>query len=394
MEHAMADFAAEVRRHMTERGMTLRGLARAASYDPSYLSKVLSGRKPAPAALRARLDEILDAGGAIEHAADACGGTSPDDRDRLSWAARHPGRTDAQAAEALADVLASQRLLEDRIGSAPMLAAVTAQASAAEAMALDAPVALHSRLLGLAAEYGSFRGWLYENTRQFAKAIGAYDRSLAQAAEADSPSLVSEMLSMKGHVAWALGDPVGTVRLSQAAQRDAAAHPAQHAISAMQEARALAVLGDARTTARKLSDADRAEREACRKDGDRPPWLYYQSPAFFSIQRGRIWLHLGAHNPAHNRDALRALTAGIGQLDETARHSEWGASYSLHLARAHMQSGDAEQAYAIALDVAVIAQQLSSASLLASVRRLHGDLARRWPGFPDAEGLGAAIRGQ
>ena len=43
----MADFTAEVRRFMTERGMSLRGLARAAGYDPSYLSKILSGRKPA-----------------------------------------------------------------------------------------------------------------------------------------------------------------------------------------------------------------------------------------------------------------------------------------------------------------------------------------------------------
>jgi transcriptional regulator with XRE-family HTH domain len=42
----MADFAAVVRRFMQARGVSLRGLARAASYDPSYLSKVLSGRKP------------------------------------------------------------------------------------------------------------------------------------------------------------------------------------------------------------------------------------------------------------------------------------------------------------------------------------------------------------
>ena len=42
----MADFAGEVRRLMGVRGISLRGLAKAASYDPSYLSKVLSGHKP------------------------------------------------------------------------------------------------------------------------------------------------------------------------------------------------------------------------------------------------------------------------------------------------------------------------------------------------------------
>jgi transcriptional regulator with XRE-family HTH domain len=65
----MADFAAEVRRLMTERGMSLRGLARAASYDPSHLSKVLSGHKPASPYLAARLDDALGAEGSIIEAA-------------------------------------------------------------------------------------------------------------------------------------------------------------------------------------------------------------------------------------------------------------------------------------------------------------------------------------
>jgi helix-turn-helix protein len=57
----MADFAAEVRRLMTERGMSLRALAKAASYDPSYLSKVLSvipvpGRVPGRRPRRGRRD--------------------------------------------------------------------------------------------------------------------------------------------------------------------------------------------------------------------------------------------------------------------------------------------------------------------------------------------------
>jgi transcriptional regulator with XRE-family HTH domain len=65
----MADFAAEVRRLMAERGMSLRGLARAASYDPSHLSKVLSGHKPASPYLAARLDDALGAGGKIKEAA-------------------------------------------------------------------------------------------------------------------------------------------------------------------------------------------------------------------------------------------------------------------------------------------------------------------------------------
>jgi transcriptional regulator with XRE-family HTH domain len=58
---------------MTERGMSLRGLAKASNYDPSYLSKVLSGHKPSSPYLAARLDDALGAGGTIRDAAqDHC----------------------------------------------------------------------------------------------------------------------------------------------------------------------------------------------------------------------------------------------------------------------------------------------------------------------------------
>ena len=64
----MADFASEVRRLMAERGMSLRALARASNYDPSYLSKVLAGNKPASPYLAGRLDEALSANGKVREA--------------------------------------------------------------------------------------------------------------------------------------------------------------------------------------------------------------------------------------------------------------------------------------------------------------------------------------
>ena len=58
----MAEFHVAVRRLMTERGLSLRGLARQAGYDPSYLSKVVNGKKTCPPFMARRLDEILAAG--------------------------------------------------------------------------------------------------------------------------------------------------------------------------------------------------------------------------------------------------------------------------------------------------------------------------------------------
>lgn len=67
----MTDFADEVQRLMAERGMSLRGLARAASYDASHLSKILSGQRRPNAYLATRLDDVLDAAGKIREAAAA-----------------------------------------------------------------------------------------------------------------------------------------------------------------------------------------------------------------------------------------------------------------------------------------------------------------------------------
>ena len=67
--YGMADFASVVRQFMADRGMSLRGLARAVPCDPSYLSKMLNGRKPVSPHLAVRVDDALGAGGEIRRAA-------------------------------------------------------------------------------------------------------------------------------------------------------------------------------------------------------------------------------------------------------------------------------------------------------------------------------------
>jgi len=78
--------------------MSLRGLARAASYDPSHLSKVLNGRKPHSPRIADRLDEALDAGGKIRQPA-------------VERPARSLG-TSAQAAARVGSRRSSSRVLE------------------------------------------------------------------------------------------------------------------------------------------------------------------------------------------------------------------------------------------------------------------------------------------
>lgn len=379
----MDDFARRLAALMEERGLGVRALARRVPCDAGYISRLRNDKVSPSAKVARRLDEVLGAGGELAASAvltvdSAFTPDDPDDAGRLAFAARYPSRLDGRAIGSLAAVLATQRELEDRVGSAPMLTPVAAQATTAETLVKDAPAPLRTRLLDVTAQYCYFHGWLNESTGRLNRAVTLYDRALGQAVEAGDADLISELMSMKGHIAWARGDVPEAVRLSQAAQRDPGVHPGQHAISAMQEARALAVLGDASGANRRLTDAGNALARAEEHDGERPPWLYYHSPAFFAVQRGRVWLHLGAHDSRWTRAAVTALTAGVAGLDETARQSEWGASYLLYLASAHMEAGDLEHACMAAGEAAVAAQRLASASLLRSARRLHSRMAARW----------------
>jgi transcriptional regulator with XRE-family HTH domain len=61
----VTEFGSEVARLLDERGMSLRQAARLTHYDPSYLSKVISGLKPGSRQLAEALDRLLGADGAL-----------------------------------------------------------------------------------------------------------------------------------------------------------------------------------------------------------------------------------------------------------------------------------------------------------------------------------------
>ena len=143
----MADFAAEVRRLMGVRGVSLRGLAKAASYDPSYLSKVLSGHKPSSPYLAARLDDALGAGGSIRDA----GQQPPSRRERT---ASTPQRTPSGAVEALQVAMTGDRAGPD-IGADGLAELVRHYA---HALAVAPSAAVYGELLSARSFAGTLLG--------------------------------------------------------------------------------------------------------------------------------------------------------------------------------------------------------------------------------------------
>jgi transcriptional regulator with XRE-family HTH domain len=386
---AVSEFGSEVARLLAERGMSLRQAARLAHYDVSYLSKVVSGRKAPSLALAGALDSALGADGTL--AALAASGLDPGDAGRLGWAVANPRHVDHAAVRGLAAVLAAQRRAEDALGSAAVLPAIAAQLPAVETLIAEARGPVRPAVVAVGAEWAQYAGWLHASTGQRARAARLYDQALAWAVEAAAVSLISEVISLKGQMAWTAGQPGPVIGLSQAARRDPAAFPGQHAISAAQEARGHAMTGDAAATERCLADAAVKAAEAEERQAEAPPWLYYHSPGFFDLQRGLAYRFLAA-DPRYRRLAIGALRSGHAALRDSERSSEWGAVFLCHLAAVHGQGGDVGQACAVALDAAAIARQLGSAPLTAQLSRLRSAMTRRWPADARVAELAEALR--
>ena len=252
----MAEFAAEVRRLMAERGLSLRGLAKAASYDPSYLSKVLSGHKPSSPYLAARLDDALGAGGTVR---DATQQPPP----RRGSRASPPRRMPSGAVEALQVAMTGDPGGPD-IG-ADGLAELVQHYSHALAVAPSAAVygellsarSFAGTLLGRSAprhrpDLTVTAGWLSSLLAISATDLGDHAAAVIWCADterrgrdASYPELLSWAALTQSLIAWYQGNPLAAAAAARRGQANGQHGSVAHAKLAAQEMRCQAMLDDA-----------------------------------------------------------------------------------------------------------------------------------------------------
>ena len=252
----MAEFAAEVRRLMAERGMSLRGLAKAASYDPSYLSKVLSGHKPSSPYLAARLDDALGAGGTIR---DAIQQPPPRRESRASA----PRRMPSGAVEALQVAMAGDPAGPD-IGADGLAELVQHYA---HALAVAPSTAVYGELLSARSFAGTLlgrsaprqrpdlmvtAGWLSSLLAISATDLGDHAAAVIWCADterrgrdASYPELLGWAALTRSLIAWYQGNPLASAAAARRGQADGRPGSVVHAKLAAQEMRCRAMLGDA-----------------------------------------------------------------------------------------------------------------------------------------------------
>lgn len=385
----LAEFDERARALMSGAGVSLRELARRTHYDPGHLSKVVNGRKRPSPELAARVDEELDASGSL--AALIPARATLDDEGRLAYAVRNPRRVDRASADALAAMLAQNRRLEDAIGSVPLLAPTVEQLRLVENLVTEAREPVRPAIVGVAAQWAQFAGWLHIAADRPEAACGWLDRAAEHAVEVDNRTLHANALSFKGHVAWQNGQPGPTIGLSQAAQRDRGVYVGQLAYDAFQEACGRAMSGETAAAGAKLGQARELAAQAA-EDGAPPPWSYYYGPSLYAMEHGLVCRLLGRDDEHRNAEAVEALRAGLAGLDETEAGSEWAAEFAYHLAVAHAQSGEPDMACAGAGQLVDTARATRSTLLTKRARALHARLAARWPGRSDVAELGERLR--
>ena len=251
----MADFAAEVRRLMTERGMSLRGLAKASNYDPSYLSKVLSGHKPSSPYLAARLDDALGADGTIRDAAQ-------EPPPRRAAKASTPRRTPSGAVEALQVAMTGDPAGPD-IGADGLAELVFHYA---HTLAVAPSAAVYGELLSVRSFAGTLlgrsvprqrpdltvtAGWLSSLLAISAADLGDHPAAVVWCADTEQrgrdasyPELLGWAALTRALIAWYQGDPLASAAAARRGQADGQPGSVAHARLAAQEMRCRAMLGD------------------------------------------------------------------------------------------------------------------------------------------------------
>ncbi|ABD12059.1 hypothetical protein Francci3_2698 [Frankia casuarinae] len=314
-----------------------------------------------------------------------------DEQERLRRAVSRPSRVDGRVVASLAAILAEQRATEDLIGSARLLVPVMAQLGEVERLIGEASGQVRGPLVEIGAQWAEFAGWLHISTGRWAAARGWLDRAAEWAFEVDATTLHATTISFKGHLAFHLGQLDAAVGLSRAASRDERVWVGQRAYDAHQEARAHALAGRRRPAVEALArGADLAAAAAA--DGEAAPaWIYYYTPEFYALERGWVCRYLGRDDPASNEEAIACLTRGLAGLGD-ARTSGWAAEFLCHLAAAYLQADSPDLAGTAGIEAATIIAATGSVRLLPRLRRLHADLAARWPTSPTTADLGEALR--
>ncbi|MFE7188074.1 helix-turn-helix domain-containing protein [Kitasatospora sp. NPDC057595] len=422
-----SEFGPELRRRRLAAGLTLTRLAELLNYSKGHLSKIERGQKVPPPDLARRCDAQLGAGGELERLAPPDGsagrGTGAGDiaadeesvllrvdRDGVRWpgglgrrqllaagatsvlglgvaGAAGPGRAVAQEVQGAhgvrevprpdvspTEIFRAQfdqmRLLGQSTDPALLLPMLTVQTHTLRELALQADTVARIRLLGLAARYAEFAGWMAQEAGDNPSALWWTARAVELAEGGDDRDLGSYTLVRRALVTFYAGDAAATVGLVDPVARDGRLPPRIRGLAAQREAQGHALAGDHTASLRSLDRARELFDRSAADGGGGGPVLgtgNLADPA--AMVTGWCLYDLG--RPAQAAEVLDRECAGIPAHAVRTR-----ARYGLRRALAHAAAGEAAHACAIAAELLPLVTGLRSATIATDVARLDRELSR------------------
>lgn len=318
-------FSATLARLRVSRGMSLRDLARHVNRGKSYISDLETGRTKPSAAVAAQLDDALQAGGTLTALVVDLPAINTDDTARLGHTLTHPGRVDAASVRLLADTLAHQRRLDDRL-PAPMLLPVAAGHHRTVHQLADQARGPHAGAVReVAAEWTQFLGWLHAEARNDAYAVRLLIEATDQADAIGHGPLAAQASNFRGWLERQRHNPRGIIRHFLDAYHTPGANVLQRVGDAVQAAHGYALLGDRTEAARLLGAA--SDLTTAAEDATPPVTAYWLSPTFLRLNLGLAYTALD--DPVAAADNLRA---GLTGLPAEHQDAPWTVEYRSALA--------------------------------------------------------------
>ncbi|MGH3852831.1 MAG: helix-turn-helix transcriptional regulator [Pseudonocardiaceae bacterium] len=295
----------------------------------------------------------------------------PDEFTRFSAVLANPQRTDAAVVEHFARVLAEQRCAEDTLGARRLLGPVLAQIQVIDVLIRQVRSPVRTAVLEVKAHYEEFAGWMRQDATDSAGALRHYDVAMDAAQEIGDADMITSVLSLKSHLAWADNNAARAIELAVVGQREPQrVSAAVLALIAQQEARGHALDGDVDATERALDRSAELTYSAAEHPEDAPPWVYFHGPQRLAFQRGVAYVELGRH-----AEAAPLLSTALESLPDCYERDR--ARYAAQLALALAGAGDADGALVAATRAAELAAATGSALATRELRRVRAAMRER-----------------
>lgn len=409
------EFGDELRRQRVAAGLSLRDLARLVHYSRGYLSKVETGQAIASTELARLCDAALGSGGALVGMAASVPGRRPavgrKKKEEDSPVSSDPGmrrwpvplvhedllssattvisiaipsltQISSSQAESTAATFAALfgqlRQLGQRVFPGALLPTLIAQTQTLRSLAASARNPPRSILLGLAARYAEYTGWMAQEIGDDHAALWWTDEAVRMADAADQPEMGAYALVRRALVGMYRGDAAETIDLARMARSDPRASERIRGLAALREAQGYALTADDSACQNAL---ERGRKHLARAADDPTTPVLGTSTVLDPAAMVTGWC---LHDLGRPADAGTVLDREIARLPADAQKAR--TRFAVRRALAYAAAGEVDHACWLTGELLADAQELSSATIRLDLVRLARAL-NRWPTHGPVRGL-------